>query len=211
MMENVAENVAKIFPIAKEKGIKLGIENVPSHQVFSRPEEFNKLLDMIYKKLEEKGIPRKEAEKWLGVTFDTAHAATLQGIMYQGRTYGPPSEFLKGIKAPIVHLHAVDTIGRFDAHLPVGQGDVDWERVNEVLKERGFTGTAVYELSPYFGETGVLYAASLREAYPSMYEIGGAPTTTIGAPGYLAASFADPLFFTPQERRYFYSSWLDLF
>lgn len=69
----------------------------------------------------------------LGLTLDIAHANTVE----EG-----PVEFAKNVKPFVEHLHVSDNVGS-DDHLSVGQGDIDFREVFEVLMP--FDGMAVVE------------------------------------------------------------------
>lgn len=218
MKQNFAENVAKVIPAAihpskpEWKPVSIGIENLGSDALFNQPQEIDELRDRLVNELVTKhGIKRAEAEKWVGITFDTAHANTTRYLEIEGKKY-TPSEFLKKLKGPVVHVHAVDGVGTIDAHLPLGQGEInkeEWEKIKKELAGKGFTGRMIYELGG--SQTGPLYASSAYFAHGEEYMVGSMPTTSMWGPSYLMASMVDPILFTQKEKGYFYDTWEDIF
>lgn len=54
--------------------------------------------------------------------------------------------FFKRFGKRIIHLHLSDNKGRGDDHLPLGCGNIDWERVIEVIKKYRFNKTITLEV-----------------------------------------------------------------
>jgi len=216
MRQTVADNIAKVdkeaLRLAVKKGITLGFENLPGNIMFSTPEELNDVRKRTIEALvKNKVMSREEAEKLIGFTFDTAHANTTKYFEINGRKYASPSEFLKALKGPVFHVHAVDSVGIVDSHLPLGQGEItkdEIDKIREALEKSGFKGTAIHELGP--SQLPVLYGSSVEWFEEGNYMIGGQPTTTFWGPSYLSAAMTEPLMLQ-KDRGYFHESFADIF
>ncbi|MBN1431943.1 MAG: sugar phosphate isomerase/epimerase [Methanomicrobiaceae archaeon] len=99
------EALAEIGKLAEEYGVRVGLENMPAIPGFLciYPDE---LFGMIH------GIDN------VGATVDVGHA----------NTAGELKSFLARI-GEAAHLHLHDNNGEHDDHLPLGQGNIDWEMV----------------------------------------------------------------------------------
>ncbi len=94
---------------ASEHGIRLNLEN------YSLTEYSVSELINIVEGLE------------LDITFDIGHANMWLGI--RGIT-----EFITQFSKRITHIHVHDNFGDKDSHLPVGAGNIDWDKVITMLK-----------------------------------------------------------------------------
>ena len=123
--------VAEIAAYAKEKKVRVGIENMECREkelVFT-VEDLNRFA------------PLGEGNPYFGVTLDFVHFAT----------HGITDPRLQKLKLPIFNVHLSQGLGR-KTHLPltVEDGTVDIEAVCRGLIEWGYEGFLVFEL----GETG---------------------------------------------------------
>jgi sugar phosphate isomerase/epimerase len=215
MVDNFARNIGMLdkdaLKTAVKKGITLGIENLPGNQPFSTPQEMDKLRDRAIDELvRQKKLTRQEAEKLIGFTFDLGHANTTKYFDIAGKKFTSHAEFIDQLKGPIKHVHATDSIGAVDSHLPLGQGEITKEafgKIKEALERSGFRGTAVHELGG--SEMPVLYGSSM-EWVEGGYMAAGTPTTHAWGPSYIAAAMNDPLMLE-KDKGYFYESFVDLF
>jgi len=141
MRQSLAEIGRPPLPVA--------VENLALDQqdLLQKPEELVALVE--------------EAGEGYGYTLDLPHAY-VQGGAGQIRAY---LEAMQRSKAPLLHLHLHDNRGDWDAHLPVGAGNLPYADFREDLKD--FTGTAALEVSQ--GEEGV--RASL-EALKRYWNVG---------------------------------------
>jgi len=216
MRQTVADNIAKIkgnlLKDAVQNKLSIGFENLPAQIMFSTPEELNDLRKKVVDKLvSEKKLTRPEAEQLIGFTFDFGHANTTRYIDIAGTKFASPHEFIEQLKGPIKHVHATDSVGIVDGHLPLGQGEVTAKEIEEIKKaldKSGFKGVAVHELAG--SGLPVLYQSSLEFLEPGMYNTGGMPTSSQWGPSYLAASMTDPLMMD-KDRGYFHESFADIF
>lgn len=107
----MVENLKKIAEAAEDAGVELCLENLSSKEkaICVETSEIKKVLERV------------NMEN-LKVTLDVAHANT---------TKSGPLHYVKELKDDIAHLHVSDNTGA-DDHLPIGQGNIDFE---EVLRE----------------------------------------------------------------------------
>ncbi|OUN00168.1 MAG: hypothetical protein BAA04_09440 [Firmicutes bacterium ZCTH02-B6] len=80
----------------------------------------------------------------LGICLDVGHALVSTGGWEQE---------LAAVYPHLLSIHAADGDGSADAHLPLGEGSVPWERLLSALAGRGYTGGFVLEVAG--GEDGV--------------------------------------------------------
>ncbi|MFH1957580.1 MAG: sugar phosphate isomerase/epimerase [bacterium] len=72
----------------------------------------------------------------VGVCLDTGHANMI----------GNPSEFLRDISGRLFTLHVSDNDGSYSAHLPPGQGKIDWDEFAAALMDSDFNGIFMLEI-----------------------------------------------------------------
>ncbi len=78
----------------------------------------------------------------LNYVLDIGHAH-LQGEVY---------DFIDEFGPKIKHVHVSDNEGVNDQHLPIGEGNIDWEDAMGYLKKSGFDGWVVVESYDKMGE-----------------------------------------------------------
>jgi len=74
----------------------------------------------------------------LSVHFDVAHAFINGGMK-------SVKGFTNTFKRQIVHVHFSDSLG-FDEHLPIGKGNIDYEKVVKLLKKIGYERNITFEV-----------------------------------------------------------------
>jgi sugar phosphate isomerase/epimerase len=83
----------------------------------------------------------------LGICLDVGHANTTKTL----------EEFLnisaRANDMEIIHIHASDNLGDQDLHLPLGDGNLDWETVLRGMNDTSYEGLMVLEL--YSLEAGI--------------------------------------------------------
>jgi len=217
MRQNVANNIAQLrkedLQKAVSNGISLGFENLPAQILFSTPQELNDLRDRTVKALVNSGkVTKAQAENLVGFTFDFGHANTTKYIELAGKEFASPSEFIEQLKGPVKHVHATDSAGIVDSHLPLGMGEVtkdEFEKIKKALARSGFKGTAVHELAG----SGVpaLYGLTMEFVEDSNYFVGGQPTASFWGPSYISEGvMTDPLMLE-KDRGYFYETFADIY
>ncbi len=123
-MRHAAESLNRVADHCCELGVHLLLENMLPHLLFGR------VSDMLYLLGEIKTCD-------VGACLDTGHAHLAQEL---GMVIPKLSGHLKMV-------HANDNRGERDAHLPPGEGAIDWRWVIGELHRSGFQGVLVLELS----------------------------------------------------------------
>ena len=127
-LERAAAALTVLCQHAADLGVAVLIENQPdgpSRRIGARVSELLQLVDMI-------GVPN------IGLCFDVAHAVVSTG------------NWEDELRLALPHLqsvHASDTDGVNDSHLPLGEGGIDWERVLAALEDVQFEGGLVLEVA----------------------------------------------------------------
>lgn len=133
-VERAAAALTVLCKHAEEFGVTILVENQPDatgQRFGARVADLLELIHMV-------GAPN------IGICFDVAHAVVSAGTW--------ESE-LKACLPHVRSVHASDTAGAEDEHLPLGDGAIDWDRVITVLEEAGFDGGFVLEVAG--GEPGL--------------------------------------------------------
>jgi len=124
---------------AADRGLRIAVENLTSaNMLMGRyPDELVQLV---------RGVNMDN----LGVCIDVGHANTTNKL----------DEFLgitaKAEDVEIIHMHASDNFGAEDLHLPLGEGNLDWQKVLQGINANGYGGTVVLELYTLEGGIGSL-------------------------------------------------------
>ncbi len=133
-----------ICEFAAERGLRIAVENLTSaNMLIGRyPDELIRIV---------RGVNMDN----LGICLDIAHTNTTKTL----------DEFL-GIKAKagdmdIIHIHVSDNFGAEDLHLPLGEGNLDWDRVFKGIDDYGYEGLMVMEL--YSIEGGIASLDFIRK------------------------------------------------
>ncbi len=94
---------------AAEAGCRVALENIFE----AEPSTLTALFDQV-------------DSPWLGHCFDVGH----------WRLFGQVSleEWFAALGSRMIHLHLHDNCGDRDAHLPVGEGDIDFSRLFQLIK-----------------------------------------------------------------------------
>ena len=72
----------------------------------------------------------------LRITFDAGHANVV-GVA--------PAKYVKGIVHLIVNVHVSDNDGRYDQHVPIGFGNIDFQDFFRVLVNEGYDDSIIIE------------------------------------------------------------------
>ena len=125
------DSVRQLQKIAEKHGVEIAIENVPEPGTFvlRSVEDFSRFYD--------------ELNDDLSLTFDVGHANLNQQIQ----------AFIATFSDKIVHVHASDNKGNYDAHLGIGHGTVNWTNVARALKRIGYTGAVMLESVKHIEES----------------------------------------------------------
>ncbi|OYT56257.1 MAG: hypothetical protein B6U77_00185 [Candidatus Hecatellales archaeon ex4484_218] len=131
------KNLRKIADFADQKGVVIGLENMPklSYQIIDFPGSEQSIA--ICSDLEEFSFIVQSVDKEnFGVTFDVGHAFTV----------GDPLDFLKTLKDYIVNIHLSDSKKFVHKHLPLGEGEINLKPILQTLKKYRYKGPLVMEL-----------------------------------------------------------------
>lgn len=117
------ESVRRLLKFAHEYGVDAMIENVPEPYpyVMKSVEDFERFHAEV-------GLEYK-------IVLDIAHA----------NLKGENETFLRRFGDRIGHIHVSDNRGRYDEHLKIGEGGIDWKKAVADIKESGFRGWVVVE------------------------------------------------------------------
>lgn len=117
------DSVRVLERIAGKHGVEIAIENV------------HELIPFVLKSVEDFSRFYDELNDDLSLTLDVGHANLNQQIQ----------AFINTFSDKIVHVHASDNKGNYDAHLGIGYGTVNWTNVAEALKSIGYSGAVMLE------------------------------------------------------------------
>jgi sugar phosphate isomerase/epimerase len=130
----IRESLLVLARACDQLNLVLTVESPLPHLIGGNAREFAWLLE---------GLPPGVA-----VCLDTAH--TSLGHQWP--------QFLDVSRGRLAHIHASDHHGRFDDHLPPGEGVLDWAAIGRDLQRDGFEGWIMLELrcpegslADYFG------------------------------------------------------------
>lgn len=123
-MHNAAESLNRVAARCRDLGICLLLENMLPHLLFGHTSDMLYLLGEI-------------RECSVGACLDTGHA----------NLAGELSSVIHKLSGHLKMLHVNDNRGDRDAHLPPGEGVIDWPWVVAELKRCQFNGTLILELS----------------------------------------------------------------
>jgi len=119
VFEKTRDSLRQIEAASRDAGVRVALENMPSMGAMTMgrtPEELFPLLD---------GLD-------MDICFDVGHANTTGSI----------DSWLQH-KRRFANVHVHDNLGDRDAHLPVGEGNIDFKHVLEALS--GYQGNLVLE------------------------------------------------------------------
>ena len=117
------ESVRTLLKFARKHDVEIAIENVPEPYPF------------LMKNVEDFSRFYNELGEDIGLTLDVAHANLNDEIQ----------EFITHFSDKFVHVHVSDNEGIHDSHLGIGYGNIDWERVAEMMKKVGYNNIVVLE------------------------------------------------------------------
>ena len=125
--ESLIENLKKIVEIGKEYGIKICLENFNNNTnlMCVEQKDFLKVLNSV---------------KGLKATLDLGHANT---------TEIKPPEYFKNVKNFVMDMHVHDNNGKFDEHVCLKEGNIDFKKLFSECKKAGYKGPFILELFPY--------------------------------------------------------------
>ncbi|MBI4294860.1 MAG: sugar phosphate isomerase/epimerase [Chloroflexi bacterium] len=135
-----ARSLKQIYSYCQERHVILALEDMLPHLVGGRAAEMWWLLSQL-------------PQEGVGICLDTGHSFLSGSLTDRLRLFGPR----------LLMLHAHDNLGKFDDHLPPGEGHIDWPGLLDRLFDTGFSGDIVLEI----GEASD-FTASLQRAQGSV-------------------------------------------
>ena len=120
--QNVA-SIKEIYATAEDYGVNVALENLPGKYWFlmNSPEQFANFY--------------RETNLPLGIVMDLGHAH-LEGLI---------QSFFNQLADKIVHIHASDNDGTDDQHNGVGDGNIDYTWLAEMLKKIRYDKSVIVE------------------------------------------------------------------
>ena len=112
-----------LFKFASDHGVEAAIENVPEPYPF------------IMKSVKDFKRFYSEVNEDIGLVLDIGHA----------NINGRIESFLTTFADKIVHMHVHDNYGKGDQHLGIGYGNVDWEKVANLLRRISYDKIVIIE------------------------------------------------------------------
>ncbi len=117
--QRTKESLAAIEKVAQDNGVRVALENMPNMGMIMMGRSPGELLPLL------EGFD-------LGICLDIGHA----------HTAGTIDDFLHH-KDRVINVHIHDNLGDRDAHLPIGEGSIDFTKVLRELS--GYGGLYVIE------------------------------------------------------------------
>jgi len=144
---NAAYEAYKKF---KDKSPILVIENPPAGGALSTGEDIKNIVVASRKQFVGNAVKEgmseseanRQAEKFIGATWDVGHINMLRGLGYNEKDIIKETE----IVAPYVkHVHLSDNFGLEHTELPMGMGNVPIKEMMEKLGQKGFEAKKIIE------------------------------------------------------------------
>lgn len=120
--EALAAALKELCPLAKQLGVTIAIENCSDRAD----------LEFLVETVRALHLPA------VGFNIDTGHAV-LHGMR--------PEEAIRIMGSDLATTHLQDNFGKRDDHLPPGLGSIDWPPVIQAIREVGYKGTLMIEIS----------------------------------------------------------------
>ena len=141
--DRAVDGLKSVAPLAEERGVRLGIENVWNKFLMS-PVEMNLFLDSV-------GSPN------VGSYFDVGNILP----------FGYPEQWIRILGQRIVGVHFKDfrrSVGTADGFVDLLEGDVNWPEVMAALKEINYDGPVVAEMIPLYARHPMVRVANTSRA-----------------------------------------------
>jgi sugar phosphate isomerase/epimerase len=123
-LSHAAESLNRVAEHCCRIGVHLLLENMLPHLLFGRVTDISYLLAAV-----------KTCD--VGACLDTGHA----------HLAGEMDVIVQKLSGHLTMLHVNDNRGDWDAHLPPGEGTIDWKKLISHLRRSNFQGPLVLELS----------------------------------------------------------------
>lgn len=129
-LDRLIISLKEVLPLCKKYKVYLALENVnpmPKDSEFFYLGDNIKDLRYIYGKIK---------SSFLKFCLDTGHANTNEG----------PVEYIRQFKNKLVSVHFHDNKGKYDEHLAIGKGNINWKVLAKEFKKIKFYGPFVSEV-----------------------------------------------------------------
>jgi sugar phosphate isomerase/epimerase len=129
-LERLALSLKKILGFAKKYKIYLALENVnpmPADSEFFYLGDSMNDFDYLFSKVR---------SPYLKMCLDVGHANTIEG----------PLAYVTKYSDKIIGVHIHDNGGKYDEHLAIGEGNIDWKKLVLGFKKIKFDGPFVTEI-----------------------------------------------------------------
>lgn len=123
VLDNYVKSLRELIDYGKKLGMTVMLENMPNEKQISAINDYKYVIDRV---------------KGLWVHLDIAHAHIDGGIKNV-------EKFVKTFDKKITHVHFSDNLGS-DDHLPIGKGNIDYDKVVKLLKKTGYSKTITFEV-----------------------------------------------------------------
>jgi sugar phosphate isomerase/epimerase len=124
VLDNWICSLQEIIAYARKLNMEIMLENVPSSNGIHKVDEFRYIIDNV---------------PGLKVHLDIPHAFTSGGMQ-------EILQYIRTFQDKIVHIHWHDNHGKFDEHLPIGDGLINHRSVVEELKGINYNKTVTLEV-----------------------------------------------------------------
>jgi len=128
-VEKSLQSLEELLNFCEEWGLKLAVENTLPGKVGNKIEE---LINIV----------SKFNSSQVGICLDTGHI----------NIKGNPIEAIKKFGHKLIHLHIQDNLGQNDDHFLPGRGNINWEKLINLLKQIKYEGIFMFETLRREGE-----------------------------------------------------------
>jgi hexulose-6-phosphate isomerase len=144
--ERSVAGLTQVLPLAEDRGVTLGIENVWNKFLLT-PLEMARFIDQF-------------GSSAIGAYVDVANVLP----------YGYPEQWLRILGKRVAGIHFKDfrrAVGTIEGFVDLLEGDVDWPAVMQAIAEIGYRGPVVAEMIPlyrHFPETRIANTSRAMDA-----------------------------------------------
>lgn len=157
-MEYAHRSVSELVKVAEDTGIRIALENLPSHRVPYRPLETTQEL---------RAFMADFPAKHVGICLDVGHCL-ISGY--------DPADQARIAGERLYALHLQDGDGQGDRHWVPGKGIIDWPSMGSALSDIGFDGAWTIEVGVAHTDDPVEVIAADCAAVRELWEAKGIST-----------------------------------
>lgn len=145
----------KAYKEFKDKAPTLVIENPPAGFALSTGKDIKEIVEASRKQFVQNAVKdgmsekaaQKQAEKFIGATWDVGHVNMLRKFGYSEEEIIKEAEHV----APYIkHVHLSDNFGIEHTELPMGMGNVPLKEIMEKLGQKGYEARKIIEASGWW-------------------------------------------------------------